>query len=167
MRHCARQRNAFLRELCQYGEYQIPIAYFLESRVDSRQLPIIRIVDMRQQNRKRGELPFLSPLLVRTMGGRLARKEQIILFLNCRGYASTVLCKACGHVCLCLNCSVALTYHQHANKILCHICGHYEQTPQTCPACGDPAILDAGVTQKVEEAVNRIFPNARRGSHGC
>jgi primosomal protein N' (replication factor Y) len=73
-----------------------------------------------------------------------------------------MVCQACGHVCQCPNCSLALTYHRDASQLACHICGHRERAPKACPVCRDPGIRHSGVgTQKVEDAVKRIFPKAR------
>jgi len=73
-----------------------------------------------------------------------------------------MLCQVCGHVCECPNCSVSLTFHRDAAQLSCHICGHNERSPKVCPSCKDPGIRHAGVgTQKVEDAVKRIFPKAR------
>jgi primosomal protein N' (replication factor Y) len=134
----------------------------LNQRIDDRRMPLIRVVDMRQSNRKRGADPIISPLLAVAVQRRLDRGEQCILFLNRRGYAPSVICTACGHVCHCPNCSVALTFHRADDRILCHICGHTERAPRSCPSCQDPNIRHAGIgTQRVEEAVKRSFPKAR------
>lgn len=132
------------------------------TRIDNRRLPLIRVVDMRHQNRRGGQDPVLSPILCAGIEERLKNGQQTILFLNRRGYASAMLCNVCGHVCHCPNCSVALTYHRGEERLRCHICGHNEVAHTKCPGCKDPGIRHAGAgTQKIEEAVRRVFAKAR------
>jgi primosomal protein N' (replication factor Y) len=134
----------------------------LSQRVDGRQMPVIRILDLRKASRSSGGEAICAPALLDGIQKRLSDCEQTILFLNRRGFSTTMLCKACGHLCKCADCSVALTYHRDAAQLVCHICGHHERAPKACPACHDPAIRHSGVgTQKVEDAVKRIFPKAR------
>lgn len=134
----------------------------MPSRIDDRQMPLIRVVDMRQQNRRSGQTPALSPMLVAAISKRLTEGRQTILFLNRRGYASALLCNVCGHVCHCPNCSVALTYHRDDERLRCHLCGHSERVPSKCPECSDPGIRHAGMgTQKIEESIRKVFPKAR------
>ena len=141
----------------QSGKYQL---LRLAQRVDDRKMPVIRIVDMRKTT-KGGESAF-SPPLVTAIESRLKKGEQTILFLNRRGFSTTMLCEVCGHVCECPNCTVALTYHRDAAQLACHICGHTERAPKVCPECRDPGIRHAGIgTQKVEDFVRKIFPKAR------
>ncbi|MFY8216550.1 MAG: replication restart helicase PriA [Chthoniobacterales bacterium] len=134
----------------------------MPSRIDDRQMPLIRVVDMRHQNRRGGQTPALSPMLVAAISKRLTEGRQTILFLNRRGYASALLCGACGHVCHCPNCSVALTYHRDDERLRCHLCGHSERVPNKCPSCKDPGIRQTGMgTQKIEESIRKVFPKAR------
>jgi primosomal protein N' (replication factor Y) len=110
---------------------------------------------------KGAEALFAVPL-IQAVNERLDRQEQVIIFLNRRGYATSLICQACGHVCQCPDCSVALTYHREAGRLVCHICGHSRRAPKKCPECEDPGIRFSGTgTQKVEEAVARCFPKAR------
>lgn len=140
------------------GKYQV---VRLTQRVDDRKMPVIRIVDMRKATRRGGEAIF-TPQLLASMEKRLNEGHQTILFLNRRGFSTTMLCQVCGHVCECPDCSVSLTYHRDANQLACHICGHSERAPKVCPGCRDPGIRHSGVgTQKVEDTVRRIFPKAR------
>ena len=139
------------------GKYRL---LTLSQRVDDRRMPVIRVLDLRRASRG-GDAVF-APQLLTAMEKRLAAGEQTILFLNRRGFSTTMLCQVCGHVCQCPNCSVSLTYHRDAGHITCHICGHNERAPKVCPSCRDPAIRHAGVgTQKVEDSVRKIFPSAR------
>lgn len=133
----------------------------LTQRVDDRSMPVIRVLDMRQASRRGGDAIF-SPQLLKAMEDRLANGSQTILFLNRRGFSTSLLCQACGHVSECPDCSVTLTYHRDTSLLVCHVCGRTERAPKACPSCKDPGIRHAGVgTQKVEDAVRRIFPKAR------
>ncbi|MFZ4682830.1 MAG: replication restart helicase PriA, partial [Terrimicrobiaceae bacterium] len=139
------------------GKYRLLV---LSQRVDDRRMPVIRVLDLRRA--ARGGDAVFAPQLLTAMEKRLTAGEQTILFLNRRGFSTTMLCQVCGHVCQCPNCSVSLTYHRDAGHITCHICGHNERAPKVCPNCRDPAIRHAGVgTQKVEDSVRKIFPSAR------
>jgi primosomal protein N' (replication factor Y) len=133
----------------------------LTSRIDDRQLPFIRVVDMRQEYLKQKHLPVISQGLGAAIEYRLAKKEQTILFLNRRGYSTSLICNQCGHVCECPNCTVALTFHLQEDRLKCHLCGHVAVAPRKCPKCGDPSIRYAGYgTQKVEGIVLKLFPKA-------
>lgn len=130
----------------------------LNQRVDDRRMPIIRVVDLRKTRRD----SILSPHMSSALEKRLKTGEQSILFLNRRGFSTSMLCQVCGHVCQCPQCSVSLTFHRDAAQLACHICGHTERAPKNCPSCRDPGIRHTGVgTQKVEDAVKKFFPNAR------
>jgi primosomal protein N' (replication factor Y) (superfamily II helicase) len=131
-------------------------------RVDHRRMPHIRVIDMRLQKAAKGKGRIFSPELLEAIDDRLHKAEQTILFLNRRGYASALICPACGHVARCEHCSVAQTYHRDGDRLLCHICGAAAEPPAVCPACGDPAIRQAGLgTQRVEAALRKCFPHAR------
>jgi primosomal protein N' (replication factor Y) len=93
---------------------------------------------------------------------RLARAEQTLLFLNRRGYSTTLLCTRCGHVAVCPQCSVSVTYHRSDDLLRCHICGNVREVPARCPECEDPAFRFSGIgTQRVENILHRLFPAAR------
>ena len=144
---------------CQTGKYRL---LRLSQRIDDRRMPVIRVLDMRKAPRPGGAEAICAPALLSAIEKRLADGEQTILFLNRRGFSTTMVCQACGHVCQCPNCSVALTYHRDAGQLACHICGHRERAPKACPVCKDLGIRHAGVgTQKVEDAVKRVFSKAR------
>lgn len=133
----------------------------LLQRVDDRKMPIMRIVDMRLESLKQKGNAVLSEKLCAAITARLAKREQTILFLNRRGFSTSLICGQCGYVCRCPNCSIALTFHRAASRIVCHICGHTAAAPARCPDCGDPKIKYSGTgTEKVEEAVSRLFPQA-------
>lgn len=134
----------------------------LTQRVDARQLPFIDVVDLRIEAAKQRTLPALSGRLVRAMQDRLERREQTILFINRRGYSSSMLCTKCGHVEECTHCSVTMTYHRSDEMLRCHLCGDQRDAPARCPKCGAPEIRWKGLgTQRVEEAVRRVLPRAR------
>ncbi|MDP3069077.1 MAG: primosomal protein N' [Opitutaceae bacterium] len=134
----------------------------LTQRVDARKLPYIDIVDLRIEAAKQRGLPALSGKLVRAMQDRLERREQTILFINRRGYSSSMLCRSCGHVEECTHCSIALTYHRTDETLRCHLCGDQRPAPARCPKCAAPDIRWRGLgTQRIEESVRRVVPRAR------
>jgi primosomal protein N' (replication factor Y) len=146
---------------CKKGKYTL---LELPERVDDQKMPVVRIVDMRQAARGDKGPPIFSPQLKEAITQRLERKEQTILFLNRRGYSTSLQCPKCGYVAECPNCSLALTYHRAEQKLSCHICGHSEKVPSVCPneKCRNPAIRFAGTgTQKVEAILGKLFPQAR------
>ena len=142
------------------GKYQL---LTLAERADGQSLPIIRIVDMRIEGKKfKGGPAILSDPLRGRMEAKLAEGEQAILFLNRRGFARSLQCPACGHVCECRHCAIPLTYHRAEERLICHMCGHQAITPKKCPACGDPAIRLQGYgTEQVEGVLKKVFPLAR------
>jgi primosomal protein N' (replication factor Y) len=140
------------------GKYEL---LQLLSRVDDKQMPRMRIIDLRQEASRGPGASLLSEPLCKAIRERLAKKEQSILFLNRRGFSTSLICTSCGHVCECPNCSLALTFHRGASRLICHICGHTAVVPSKCPACGDPRIKYSGAgTEKVEELVGAFFPEA-------
>lgn len=133
-------------------------------RVDHREMPVMRIVDLRQEMEKEGRLNVLSRDLKDAIQSRLDRAEQVILFLNRRGFATSLICPSCGTVDRCEHCSVAMTYHKPSNRLLCHICGAQQAVPERCPnpECRDPSFKYSGIgTQRVEEVIQKVFPKAR------
>jgi primosomal protein N' (replication factor Y) len=144
---------------CKRGKFTL---LELPERVDNQKMPRVRVVDMRQAAEKGP--PLFSPQLKEAIHKRLDRGEQTILFLNRRGYSSSLQCPKCGYVANCPNCSITLTYHRVDQRLSCHICGHVEKVPAVCPnpKCKNPAIRFAGTgTQKVEETLGKLFPKAR------
>ena len=133
----------------------------LTQRADGQSLPLVRIIDMRNEPKK-GGLPILSQRLRHAIEQKLAAKDQIILFLNRRGFARSLTCPTCGHTCECAHCSIPTTYHRAEERLICHICGYQAVVPRTCPKCQDPAIRLQGYgTEKVEEILRKVFPHAR------
>jgi primosomal protein N' (replication factor Y) len=140
------------------GKYKLAT---LTQRVDERQMPLMRIVDLRLERRKEKTMSILSEKLLPAIADRLGKREQTILFLNRRGFSTSLLCSNCGEARDCPNCSVALTFHRHVARLSCHLCGHTAAVPKKCPACGKDALIYAGFgTEKVESTVAQIFPKA-------
>lgn len=134
----------------------------LPERADHQRMPLVRVIDMRLQGKQKGADAILSVLLRKAIAQRLECSEQIILFLNRRGFSSALLCPACGTACSCPNCSLSLTFHRATEQLLCHLCGYHQKPPTTCPSCHEAGILYSGVgTQRVEAAVAQAFPEAR------
>ncbi len=136
----------------------------LTERADAKNMPVVRIVDMRNASRKDKGISIFSPQLHEAILQRLEKKEQVMLFLNRRGWSSSLQCPECGFVAECPNCSVSLTYHRAAQKLMCHICGHIDSAPTKCPEpnCGNKSIRFSGLgTEKVEAALGKSFPSAR------
>jgi primosomal protein N' (replication factor Y) len=135
----------------------------LNERADGASMPLVRVVDMRiEQTKHKGGPAILSDKLRTALEQRLEKGEQSILFLNRRGFARSLQCTACGHVCQCPHCAVALTYHRTDERLVCHVCGYQSIVPRKCPECRDPNILLQGYgTQKVEEVMAKVFPKAK------
>src|SRR5215472_16900463 len=139
------------------GKYRLVT---LTQRVDQKQMPLMRVVDLRQERRKEEKAAILSEKLSQAIADRLEKREQTILFLNRRGFSTSLLCSNCGEARNCPNCSVALTFHRHMARLSCHLCGHTAAVPKKCPQCGKDALIYAGFgTEKVESTVSQLFPN--------
>lgn len=141
------------------GEYRL---WRLEERIAGRALAKTSIVDLRDELRK-GNRSVISDELARDIADRLERKEQIMLFVNRRGFNSCVSCRSCGEVIKCPHCDVSMTKHMNGGdgRLVCHYCGHSLPVPKLCPECGSRMIGGYGVgTEKVEQEVRRLFPDA-------
>lgn len=132
----------------------------LNARYGSRPMPQVFISDLREEL-KAGNRSVLSRKLREKISVRLEKNEQVILFLNRRGYAGFVSCRSCGQVMKCPHCDVSLSEHNN-DRLLCHYCGYEIRKPQACPTCGSPYIggFKAG-TQQIEKVVREIFPGVR------
>ena len=132
----------------------------LNARYGSRPMPQVSVVDLREEL-KAGNRSVLSRELREKMKTRFEKKEQVMLFLNRRGYAGFVSCRSCGHVMKCPHCDVSLSEHNN-DRLLCHYCGYETRKPQSCPVCGSPYIggFKAG-TQQIEKVVRESFPGIR------
>ncbi len=133
----------------------------LKERVRKRPLPEIRIVDLRKNRDEQGIRQFITADLYAAMKETLARKEQILIFLNRRGFAEFPVCAACGDPVGCKNCDVTLTLHQTDNAYKCHYCGFTLPSASRCPTCDSSSIKLLGFgTEKVEKAIRSLFPSA-------
>jgi primosomal protein N' (replication factor Y) len=143
----------------QCGKYQ---TLTLRKRVDDRQLPSVILIDMKREKIAQKGPASLSRVLVDKLRDRLDAREQSILFLNRRGYSSSMFCPDCGHVVQCEHCSVAMTWHRRENRMKCHFCGHQARPPEKCPSCSSSQIKWRGHgTQKIEDLVQAAVPGAR------
>lgn len=132
----------------------------LNERTNKKPLPKVDIVDMRAELHA-GNRTMFSQMLMEKMKEAIDRHEQIVLLLNRRGYSTFVMCRDCGHVIECPHCDIALTYHRNSNMLKCHYCAYEIPMPNECPACSSDAIRYFGTgTQKVEEALTRLLPEA-------
>lgn len=138
------------------GTYHL---FQLRRRYNAHALPQVRIADLRQEIRA-GNPGLISAPLRQELEENLRRGEQSILFLNRRGSSRMLLCGECGHVPECPRCSVALTYHSANGRLMCHYCGHSERAPEACPVCGGIMKHVGTGTQKVEEELRELFPEA-------
>ena len=135
----------------------------MRQRALARPLPTVEIVDLREAYKK-GAPPvgIFSLALREAIADRLAKREQVILFLNRRGFAIFLLCRDCGFTTRCPNCDVSLTFHARAGKISCHHCGYERAAPTMCPSCSGDRLRPFGVgTEKIEEEVRGLYPEAR------
>ena len=139
------------------GEYRL---LELKKRSREQEMADVYVTDLREEL-KNGNRSILSEKLQELMEDRLNRHEQIMLFLNRRGYAGFISCRECGYVVKCPHCDVSLSFHR-GGKMVCHYCGHEEAKPNVCPECGSRHIgeFKAG-TQQIEDIVKRRFPEAR------
>jgi len=156
------------------GKFQL---LSLPARIDQRPLPEIRLLDMRQEQGEGTERPVFSLALRESLQQSLARGEQALLFLNRRGFSTFALCRDCGFVYKCPNCSVSLTYHLPDKTFRCHYCDHVLPAPDRCPECASPGVLLFGIgTQRLEDEIKKMLPQVpvsrmdrdtttRKGSH--
>ena len=140
------------------GEYRL-FSLHTRAKADSR-LADVAVVDLREEL-KAGNKSIFSRRLQQMIGDRLEKKEQIMMFINRRGYANFVSCRSCGEAIKCPHCDVTLTLHKD-NRLVCHYCGYSIPMPDKCPNCGSPYIANFGVgTQKIEMMTKKMFPQAR------
>jgi primosomal protein N' (replication factor Y) len=134
----------------------------LKRRANEQPLPEITVVDLRKNRDSRGIQRFITKPLYEAMSEALNRGEQILLFLNRRGFASFPICAECGEVLKCRNCEISLTLHRKANAYKCHFCGYSRASVSSCTICGSSKITLLGLgTEKIEAAVKGLFPGAR------
>lgn len=136
----------------------------LRDRFGDSQLPEIVLADMIVERKLKTNKGSFTGQLLKEIGERVAKHEQVILFQNRRGYAPMVQCEDCDWVPKCINCSVSLTYHQFRHAMVCHYCGYREELPKQCPSCSSKRILTVGYgTEKIEEEMSIHFPTAKVG----
>ncbi|ADG82647.1 primosomal protein N' [Thermincola potens] len=144
--------------LAREGKYKLKT---MPNRIGNRPMPEVHIVDLRREM-EQGNRSIFSSRLQEEIAAVLQKKEQIILFLNRRGYSTFVVCRDCGFVVKCRYCNISLTYHAHGEKMICHYCGYKAKVPQVCPVCRSKHIRYFGLgTQRVEDEIKKLFPQAR------
>ena len=133
----------------------------IKERANKRPLPKIELVDMKQELML-GNKSMFSYKLQENIKNELDKNNQVILFLNRRGYGNFVSCRKCGYVFSCKNCDISLTYHKHNHSGRCHYCGYEEYISKTCPECNSDYVKPFGIgTEKVEEEIKQLFENAK------
>ena len=144
----------------QLKKYQI---VKMTERADGASLPLTRVVDMRIEAKKhKGRDAIISDVLRTSVEKRIEANEQVIIFLNRRGFARSLQCPPCGHVIECNHCAIPLTYHRGDERLVCHVCGFQSIVPRLCPNCQDPAIRFQGYgTEKAETILRKVFPSAK------
>lgn len=134
----------------------------LNERYGNATLPIVKLVDIKQQVAEKRQQGIFSSTLIDAIQHSIANKKQVILFQNRRGYSPFSMCTSCGWVPQCKYCDVSLTYHKLTDQLHCHYCGSKSPYIPICPACGSNRIVSKSFgTEKVEEDIKKIFPNAR------
>ncbi|MFA4991720.1 MAG: primosomal protein N' [Candidatus Omnitrophota bacterium] len=140
------------------GDFQL---IELAERIDSRLMPEVEIVDMKDEVTKVKRIPIFSMRLKEWIEKDVNEERQVILFLNRRGFSTFINCRKCGHVVKCKRCSVSLTYHFDTRKLICHHCDYRIDPPEICPKCNSSYIKYWGLgTEKVESEAHRLFPQA-------
>jgi len=134
----------------------------LPDRVERRPLPEVELIDMKHEFQETGHEQVISRKLAQEIGERLARKEQVMILLNRRGYSPVMLCRSCGKTLQCKDCAIAMTHHKRARRMECHYCGYKAAVPQTCIHCGSEYVHFLGTgSEKLEELLHGLFPEAR------
>lgn len=132
----------------------------LKSRIYDRKLPKVEIIDMRESIKKGYNI--FSKELIDSINIKMKNQEKIMLLMNKRGYSNYLMCNTCGYIYKCQNCEISLTYHKTSNMMRCHYCGYATNRKPNCPQCTCTNLKDFGTgTQKVEEQINELFPNAK------
>ena len=134
----------------------------LSQRHGKAKMPQVIIADLQRAFKRRQMLSMLSPELFENMQLSLETGEQVILFQNRRGYSPFVECMECGWIPWCVNCDVSLTYHRKHERLSCHYCGHHIKLPPQCPKCQSAQLKTRGMgTEKIEDEISKLFPQAR------
>ena len=128
----------------------------LKERFNNAKMPTYEIVDLNNTPEN------FSEELLKEMSGALGRKEQVILILNRKAFANLLKCKDCGHIPVCPNCSISLSYYKYENKLKCNYCGYEKYFNGKCDACGSEKVMQIGTgTEKIEEEIKSYFPESR------
>ena len=142
------------------GEKDVYKLLTLDKRVGNISLPTVKLVDMREEMKKRNML-FSDELKINIIN-TLNKHEQVMILLNRRGYSTFVSCQSCGYTYKCPHCEITLTYHKNSNNLRCHYCGYTKIFNSICPNCKEDAIRSFGSgTEKIELELKKLFPTAR------
>jgi primosomal protein N' (replication factor Y) (superfamily II helicase) len=134
----------------------------LKERIDNAKLPLIKLVDVAIEKKKKKMESIFSKTLLDEIGSRIAKKESVIILQNRRGFATQVYCNDCGEVITCDDCSVPMVHHLNKNILQCHYCGTVKHVPKACPNCGSLSLKFFGTgTQRVEDELDYYFPNLK------
>nr|WP_320013240.1 primosomal protein N' [uncultured Desulfobulbus sp.] len=143
---------------CKEGKYKL---LQMQKRVANQPLPQVQIVDLTETERSRPDLTFSDPLM-NALADTLEMGKQSLLFVNRRGFSSSMLCRDCGAIAQCRHCEVSLTLHRSRNLLLCHYCGYSRSPKIVCAACGSTRVRGVGIgSERIEEEVQQLFPQAR------
>ena len=142
------------------GKYSLHV---IKNRADNARLPTVQIIDMQKEFEKAGGFTLFSAPLLDGIKARLALGEQVLLFLNRRGYHTSAMCIKCGHVETCIDCDLSLTYHRGENSLACHLCDHRKEPPKSCPSChkDGPLKFKGAGTEMLEKSLHALFPEVR------
>ncbi len=132
----------------------------LPSRIDSRPLPQVHLIDLKEK--ESWVRPFITKQLHDAIKSRIAQKEQVLLFMNRRGFSPSLLCYDCGFTPICRHCTVSLTYHKGLKRLVCHYCGFQNPLMTTCTDCRGINLGYMGIgTEQLEETISELFPDVR------
>ena len=132
----------------------------LSNRVGNAKLPIIHVIDMEGEMKKRNLI--FSDFLQNKIREKLSRKEQVILLLNRRGFSTFITCSNCGYTYKCPSCDITLTFHKSTNNLICHYCGYQKKKDEVCPECHEASLNYYGLgTERLEEKIKEMYPDAR------
>lgn len=133
----------------------------MKNRIGNSIMPEVQIVDMRDELRS-GNSSIISRKLLASIEQTVNNGDQVILFLNRRGFSTQVLCPECGYIMMCPDCDITLTYHKRDNAAICHYCGRKFKIPEICPECGNSTLSFIGTgTERLEETIEGLVPNAK------
>lgn len=142
---------------CQIGKFT---ALYLPERAGGAAMPGIELIDLRAEGMSDGIRTGIGQTLEQRIGLETAKGNQVLLFLNRRGYSHNLICHNCGHVFMCRQCDIPLTVHKGAGRLCCHICDSFEYIPQACPKCRSDMLLESGFgTEQVEEFLRLRYPD--------